>query len=114
MEWLFENWFVVVGVVVILVSAGFASYKFLGLPTKDQVAKIKEWLLFAVTEAESELGSQTGILKLRMVYDLFVARFPMAAKAISFATFSYWVDEALDEMRELLASNEAIKEIIQG
>jgi hypothetical protein len=70
---------------------------------------IREWLLMAVTEAEKELGDGTGQLKLRYVYDLFVTRFPWAAKVVSFSTFSALVDEALVEMREMLDKNAAVK-----
>jgi hypothetical protein len=52
------------------------------------------------------------MLKLRRVYDLFVARFPYVAKVISFETFAAWVDEALDEMQDMLSGNEKIKEIV--
>jgi hypothetical protein len=114
MTWLLENWYILLGILAVLVAAGFAIYKFAGLPTASQIEKIKEWLLYAVTEAEASLGGQTGILKLRMVYDMFVARFPMVAKVVSFETFSYWVDEALDKMKELLETNEAIKNVIEG
>ena len=37
---------------------------------------VKEWLLWAVTQAEQYLGSGTGALKLRYVYDLAVEAFP--------------------------------------
>lgn len=114
MDWIIENWYIVLGIIAVLFGVGFAVYKFLGLPTKSQIAKIKKWLLYAVTVAETELGSQTGILKLRMVYDMFIARFPMVAKVISFEMFSVWVDEALDEMKELLKTNEAVKNIVDG
>ena len=114
MDWLFENWYVALGIIAVLVAAGFAVYKFFGLPTKSQISKIKEWLLYAVVECEASLGSETGILKLRMCYDMFVARFSLVAKIISFDRFSAWVDEALDEMKELLEENEAIKNVVEG
>ena len=44
MNWLIENWCLLVGGVALIVVAGFAVYRFVGLPTKAQVAKIKEWL----------------------------------------------------------------------
>ena len=113
-ENLLNNWYVILGIIAVLVAVGIAIYKFLGLPTASQISKIKTWLLYAVTEAEATLGSQTGILKLRMVYDMFIARFPMVAKIVSFDTFSFWVDEALDEMRELLEKNEAVKSVVIG
>lgn len=43
-----------------------------------------------------------GTVKLRSVYDLFVARFPWVVKVIPFAVFSGRVDEALEKMREWL------------
>ncbi len=114
LNWMFENWYVALGIIAILVAAGFAIYKFAGLPTAEQIVKIKEWLLYAVVECEASLGRETGILKLRMCYDMFLSRFPMVAKLVSFETFSFWVDQALDEMKELLDSNEAIKNVVEG
>ena len=49
-----------------------------------------------------------------MVYDMFITRFPLVAKIISFNTFSFWVDEALDEMKELLKDNKAVKAVIEN
>ena len=101
-----ENWYFIVTAIVMVVMAGVICWNFFKLPTKEQIGKIKEWLLYAVTEAEKELGGGTGQLKLRQVYDLFVQRFPAVAAVISFDTFSGWVDEALEQMREMLAKNE--------
>ena len=114
MEFVINYWYVVVGIIAVLIIAGFAVYKFAGLPTKSQVAKIKEWLLFAVTKAEQELGEKTGQLKLRTVYDLFVSKLPTTAKLVSFETFSGWVDEALVEMKKMLENNKQIETIVKG
>ena len=114
MEFVMNYWYVIVGIIAVLIVAGFAVYKFAGLPTKSQVAKIKEWLLFAVTKAEQELGEKTGQLKLRTVYDLFVSKFPTTAKLVSFETFSRWVDEALVEMKKMLENNKQIENIVKG
>lgn len=114
MEFLVNYWYVIVGVIAVFVVAGFAIYKFAGLPTSAQIAKIKEWLLYAVTKAEQELGEKTGQLKLHTVYDMFIAKFPTTAKLVSFETFSMWVDEALDEMKKMLGNNEQIKKIVKG
>lgn len=73
--------------------------------------KVKNWLVYAVTLAESELGSGTGQLKLRSVYNMFVMRFPKLSMIITFARFSELVDDALDIMREML-KNEKISNII--
>lgn len=114
MEFLINYWYVIVAVLAILAVIGVSVYKFAGLPTKEQIAKVKEWLLYAVTVAESELGSNTGSLKLRAVYDMFVTKFPVVAKIVSFETFSVWVDEALEEMRNLLETNEHVKNLVDN
>ena len=62
--------------------------------------------------AVAELGCGTGKLKLRQVYDLFVTRFPWLAKTVSFELFSSLVDDALDEMRDMLDKNEAVKAFV--
>lgn len=114
MEFLLNYRYVLLGIASVLIVSGIAIYKFAGLPTKTQTAKIKEWLLWAVTQAEIELGKSTGTLKLRAVYNLFISRFPLTAKLVSFDTFSLWVDEALDKMRELLTTNSAVKELVDA
>ena len=114
MEFIVDNWAVIVAALSILAVAIVTIVRFVGLPTASQLAKVKEWLLWAVTEAEKELGGGTGQLKLRQVYDLFVTRFPWIAKLISFALFSTMVDEALDEMRHLLDTNTAVAAFVTG
>ena len=79
-----------------------------------QPKKVKEWLLYAVIEAEKELGSGTGPVKLRSVYDMFITKFPKLSVFISFSTFSEWVDVALDYMEKLLTDNKDVKAIIKG
>ena len=58
--WLAENWYLALTAVVMVVMAVVLVSSFVKLPTKEQIAKIKEWLLYAVTEAEKELGGGTG------------------------------------------------------
>lgn len=114
MEWLFENWYVLLGILAVLVAAGLGIYKFAGLPTAEQILKIKKMLLYWVTLAEKELGSGTGELKLRYVYDLFLVKFSFTAKLVSFEAFCLWVDEALDEMKELLEKNKSVDEFVKN
>jgi len=78
------------------------------------VKNAKEWLLFAVIEAEKRLGSDTGALKLRVVYDQFLEKFPVLRMWISFDLFSKMVDEALNKMQTLAESKGAINEYIQS
>ena len=114
MEFIIDNWYLILAAICGIVVAVTIVYKFFGLPTATQLQKVKEWLLWAVTEAEKDLGGGTGALKLRQVYNLFVTRFPWLAKVISFSLFSTMVDEALEKMREMLKTNQAVKNLVEG
>lgn len=113
-EWIIENWYIIVALAAVTGGVGVAVYKFAGLPTAEQVVKIKQWLLLAVTTAEKELGGGTGQLKLRYVYDMFINRFPVTAKVVSFELFSLWVDEALENMKNMLESNKVLQKFVSG
>ena len=114
MQFIIEYWYILFAAVVLLTIGGIFVFRFFNLPTERQLGKVREWLLWAVTEAEKNLGSGTGTLKLRQVYDLFVVRFPWLVKVVSFDLFSRLVDEALVEMREMLAVNKDIRVIVEG
>ena len=72
----------------------------------------KNWLVWAVSEAEALFGSNTGKLKLRYAYELAIARFPVIAKMIPFSVFSKMVDDALDIMRDMIENNKNIADAI--
>ena len=109
-----EKTYILLGILFIIVlSVGiYSSYVFFKLPSESQKNKVKKWLLYAVALAEKKLGSGTGQLKLRYVYDMFLSKFPFLIKVISFETFSLWVDEALFEFEQILQTNEKINEYI--
>lgn len=114
MQFVIEYWYIIVALAAVVAAAGMAIRHYFGLPSTEQMAKIREWLVWAVTSAEKELGGGTGKLKLRRVYDLFVTRFPWLAKSVSFEVFSLLVDDALEDMREMLENNMAVKAIVNG
>lgn len=114
MEFIMENWFVLVAFAAVAVAGGYKVYTFVKKPTDKQLKKVREWLLYAVTKAERKLGGGTGQIKLRYVYDLFVARFAWLAQMISFEMFQLMVDEALEKMKEMLESNKAMQELVSG
>lgn len=114
MNWIINNWSLLV-VVIASIYIGVVYFKNVySMPTDEQIQKIKEWLLYAVTLAEKEFGEKTGQLKLRFVYDLFVTKFPAVANVISFEKFSLLVDEALEEMKRQINTNKAIKNYVTG
>ncbi len=114
MKFITENWFVIVALAALGGAIGYAIYSFVKMPSKKQLEKVREWLLYAVTKAEKELGAGTGKIKLRYVYDMFVARFEWLAKVISFDMFSMMVDEALEQMKSMLEENEAVQKLVAG
>jgi hypothetical protein len=114
MSFIVENWYIIVAAIVIVAVGVAAAVRFLKQPSDEQLDKVREWLLYATTLAEKELGGGTGKLKLRYVYGLFVDKFTWVAKVISFETFSELVDEALGQMNKLLTSNTAVQLYVNG
>lgn len=116
MNWLVDNWYLVVAGLALLAFVIYCIYTFFGMPTEKQIAKVKEWLIFATLQAEKELQSGTGQLKLRQVYNMFcsVPAFTWIAKVVSFDTFTYWVSDALLEVKLMLISNENLAEYVYG
>ena len=93
---------IIFGVILAIVVIGGGIY----------INGFKNWLVWAVTEAESMFGSKTGKLKLRYAYELAIARFPVAAKFIPFSLFSKFVDDALAIMRDMIENNKNIADAI--
>lgn len=114
MEWLINNWYVLVGLIVLVVVVIVMAVKFFNMPTDKQLGALREWLKYAVSMAESELGSGTGQLKLRMVYDMAIEKFSWVAKIYDFEDFSRDVDDALIWLENQLTKNSNIKAIVVG
>lgn len=104
LDFLMTNWQWIAGVIIIITAAIITLIKFDKKTRDEQIHQVKEWLLYAVMEAEKEFGSGTGALKLRFVYDMFITKFPLLVALIPFSTFSSFVDEALDKFKKLLAT----------
>lgn len=80
-----------------ILGVSYIIYMFISEPRK-----IKEWLIYACLQAENELGSGTGELKLRKVYDLFISKFPIFSKFISFERFKKWIEIALNNCEDYI------------
>lgn len=112
MDFIVDNWYVIVLAIAAIIIGIFTINKFFRKNINEQIDNVKEWLLYATTLAEKELGSGTGKLKLRYVYDMFASKFPWLVKIVSFESFSKLVDEVLVEMNELLSNNSAVKKYV--
>jgi len=114
MEYIIENWVVMVAMLALGAAVAFAFSRFWKMPSAEQLEKVQNWLLLAVSEAEKELGGGTGELKLRKVYDKFLGKFPWLAKVVSFKRFMSMVRNALAEMETMLSENRAAKAYVEG
>ena len=112
MEFISNNWYILVACVAAAVVLVYLIIKFFKLPRTSQIEKVKEWLLFAVAQAEREFGSGTGQLKLRYVYDMFVTKFPYLVQFISFELFSSLVDGVLVKFKDMFNTNNAVKQYV--
>lgn len=111
LEFINNNWFLIIAFIAIVSTVSIKVYKWFKQPNKEQLRQVQEWLLYAVAKAEKNLGSGTGELKLRYVYDMFVAKFPAIAIFIDFDDFCIMVEEALNKFKDLIENNESINAI---
>lgn len=109
-----DNIIMIISIIVVLCAIAYCIYEFYNLGKEKQIKMLKEWLLLAVVEAEKALGSGTGQVKLRYVYDLFITKFKYLSMLISFEQFSLLVDEALDVMRSAISNNKQIENYINN
>lgn len=109
-----DNWAILVAMICGVAFVTTMVVKFMNMPSAKQIENLMEWLKIAVVEAEKALGTGTGSLKLRSVYESAVIAFPWVAKYMTFEKFSELVDVALEWMKEQIEKNQYIKEYIEG
>ena len=109
-----DNIVLAIGIIIIIGVAAYAIYYFMNLSKEKQLEVVREWLLLACIQAEKALGSGTGQVKLRFVYDLFIDKFKYLSLVISFEQFSMLVDDALDTMRDMISNNKQVEGYING
>lgn len=107
-----EIFFYIVIALAIGIVVGYGIKYFIQSPTDSKVKMIKNWLLYATAQAESEMGAGTGKLKLAKVYNMFVEKFPEIAAVMKYETFCGLVDETLVTLRHLIESNSNIDSVI--
>ena len=95
-------------VVILLVLLGGAIAFF-----KGEKTSLKDWLLYACTLAEKELGSKTGQLKLKYVWSMACEQFKFLTTFLSFEKFSEMVDDCLIDFRHLIETNDNIAEYVR-
>ena len=114
MNFISEYWPILIAALCVIGWGTSAIWSFTTLPTSQQLTKVEEWAVYAVTLAEKELGSGTGKLKLRMCFDMFLERFPWLAKVISFEQFTQIIEYALKEAKVMWETNNHVKSIMEA
>lgn len=109
-----EGWYIVIALAAVALVFITTVINWIKMPTNQKIDDVKQWLRYAVTEAEKKLKSGTGQLKLRMVYDMFLDKYPELRKFITFERFSDWVDEALIWLDKQLETNINLREYVYG
>lgn len=108
-----DNIIIAIAIIAIVGAAAYAIYYFMNLSKEKQLEVVREWLLYACIEAEKALGSNTGRVKLRYVYNLFITKFKYLSLVISFEQFSLLVDESLETMRDMISNNKQVEQYIK-
>ena len=99
---------------IIIAAFIYGIYRFILMSREEQLSKVSEWLLWAVTLAEKEYGGGTGKIKLREVYAKFVEAWPQVSRWLTFNDFSRLVDKVLVQMRSILTTNSAAYNYVAG
>lgn len=113
MDWIINNWSMIVVVIAFIVVFYIQYRKFCKLPSEQQLAKVKAFLLVVVVEAERIYKSKTGRIKLSYAYEKFVQAFPSLVPIIPFELFASMVDEVLEQMRNMLEDNENVRNYVE-
>lgn len=112
MNFIIQNWpFLLIGLAVIIVGIKLL-YNFIKNPSAQQLESIKQWAIYACAMAEATLGSGTGQLKMRATYDMFLEKFPVLAKIVSFERYQQIAENALMEFKKMLKENPNVQELI--
>lgn len=116
MNFLITNFVIIVCLLAAGAYIGITVKEFLQKPKGEQIEKVKQWLIQACLEAEKDLQSGTGQLKLRVVYNKFlnIQAFQWVARIVTFEQFSDWVRVALDKAKEMLVNNPKLAEYTYG
>lgn len=112
LKMIIENWLIFVIAFILVLFAVYAVLRFLKLTPQQQLGKVKTALLYMVTEAEKELKSKTGRVKRSMVWDWLVERFPIISLFITEEKYDELLDQALDEFRKMLESNDSLYDYV--
>lgn len=108
-----DYWFIALVLICAGVVAGASLYKFVKLPTAEQVTIIKDFIYDLVLAAEKELGGSTGQAKFAKVITWFYSKCPVDLRRLfPEALIMEFVEEAVERMKEYFKNNPKAQENI--
>ena len=112
-KFIVEYWFVLLLIISGVSVAGVALYRFLKLPTSEQITIIKDFIYDLVLAAERELGDATGQAKFAKVISWFYSKCPFDIRRLfPEALIMEFIEEAVQRMKEYFERNPKAKENI--
>lgn len=114
MNWLIDNFYLIVAMVAVVITVAVFCERFTKLPKEEQIENIKHWLVWLCIEAEKELQTGTGQAKLKRVYSVVCTTFTWVVKLITFEEFSKYTDDALLEAKTMIVNSPKLAEWIYG
>ena len=98
--------------VIVLSLAAIYVVDMMKKPKEEQLKELEKYLRYLVWQAEEYFGSKTGQLKLAMVYNLAVQKFPWIAEVMTYEEFDQkYVKGALEWLKKQLEENPAIRKL---
>lgn len=105
LEFIGNYWYLIVTAAAMVVLAVTFIIDFIKKSPKERLESVKQWAVYACALAQAHLGSNTGQLKMKETYNMFLEKFPDLAKQISYETYKKTAEEALIEFKDMLKTN---------
>lgn len=100
--WIFDNWFILIVFLCVLYATILHINQFLILSPKQRKEVMKDTILDLVLEAEKQLGSKTGEMKLQLVIKSFYKKYPIAKFLIKEDRLIAFIEDSVQKMKETL------------
>lgn len=112
LEFIGNYWYLIVTAAAMIVVAVTFIIDFVKKSPKERMESVKQWAVYACALAEAHLGSNTGQMKMKETYNMFLQKFPDLAKQISYDTYKETAESALVELKEMLKTNPYTQNVI--
>jgi len=103
-NWLITYWPTILVIIVLAVWIVYKIKNFYKLPNSERVKRIKEWLLYWVTEAIKKYDVGEMDLAIAEIYGLFCDKFPIIKTLIPLDVVHQWIEQAFEKFQGILTA----------